>query len=81
MKKNSFQKLLEFLKKLEDAKISFSLEFASDETIGVFISVPGERWEVDFFANGDVWVERFTNPDKEIKKEEELEELFRLYSD
>ena len=46
----------------------------------VLIAVPGERWEVEFFANEPVEVEVFRtvgmdNPD------EELERLFRDFSD
>jgi len=52
-----------------------------EDAIEVHVDVPGERWEVDYFADGQVYVERFTNPSGEIKDEKELEELFRLFSD
>ena len=81
MKENLIRKLLDFLYKLDEAKISYSLEHNIEDAIGVRIVVPGERWEVDFFADGQVYVERFTNSSGEIKDEKELEELFRLFSD
>lgn len=56
---NSLQKLLDFLCQLDANKIRFTLKHIRDETIMVFISVPGERWEVEFFADGDIEVEVF----------------------
>lgn len=49
------------------------------------ITVPGERWEVDFlYENGDVcsdiWVERFKS-NGTLSGESELETLFRDFSD
>ena len=56
---NSLQALLDFLTALERAKIFFRLERGREETILVRVDVPGERWEVEFFASGEVEVERF----------------------
>ena len=41
----------------------------------VEIAVPGERWEVEFFADGTVEVERFVS-EGGICGESELEKLF-----
>jgi hypothetical protein len=46
----------------------------------VSVAVPGERWEIEFLADGSVEVERFTSAG-EIYGEEALDELFVLYSD
>jgi len=54
------QAVIDFLNRLELAKISFRLERIREDTIMVFfVVVPGERWEVEFFANGKVEIERF----------------------
>jgi hypothetical protein len=56
---NSLQKLLDFLDELERRKIYFRLERERSEAIMVRVDVPGERWEVEFFADGEVEVEMF----------------------
>jgi hypothetical protein len=56
---NSLQKLLCFLDELEQRKIYFELARHRSETIMVCVDVPGERWEVEFFANGEVEIEIF----------------------
>ena len=56
---NSFEKLLHFLTKLEQSKISYSLAHHREETVMVMAAIPGERWEIEFFADGSVEVERF----------------------
>lgn len=58
-----FRKLLAFLDQLEQAKIWYRLEHVRD-SIMVTASIPGERWEVEFFADGDVEVERFRSSGK-----------------
>ena len=51
--------LLSFLGELRAAKISYELGQIRDETILVAVTVPGERWEVEFFGDGSVEVEIF----------------------
>jgi hypothetical protein len=46
----------------------------------VSISVPGERWEVEFLDDGSVEVERFVTTGK-IQDEDALAELFARFSD
>lgn len=78
-------KLISFLNRLEESKISYKLFKSRDFSITVMLYVPGERWEVDFiFENGDVcsdiWVEKFKS-DGNILDEKELDVLFRDFSD
>jgi hypothetical protein len=58
-KSGSLQSLLDFIGKLSSAKIFFRLDSHRDEAVMVRVDVPGERWEVEFFADGEVEVERF----------------------
>lgn len=51
--------LMEFLAELDACHVSYRLDRARLETIMVTVVVPGERWEVEFFAGGEVEVERF----------------------
>jgi hypothetical protein len=78
---NSFQKLLDLLEWLDQAHIHYTLAHFRSETIAVQIAVPGERWEVEFFANGNVEVEVFSgrDPGKGLEGEEALERLFAVH--
>ena len=55
------QKLLDFLNRLDQHHIAYALEHNTPEAVMVLIAVPGERWEVEFFADGSVEVEVFTS--------------------
>ena len=77
---NAFQKLLDFLARLDTAKIHYALRHFRDDTVAVEIAVPGERWEVEFFADGSVEVEVFTNRERPgLEGEEALERLFATH--
>jgi len=56
--RSSLGALLRFLDQLELAKIAYRLERIRD-SIMVVVAVPGERWEVEFFDDGQVEIERF----------------------
>ena len=73
-------KLLEILKKLKQKAISFRLDSVRDESIMVLITVPGQRWEVEFMEDGSVEIEKFLS-NGEIFNESELETLFDKFSD
>jgi hypothetical protein len=72
--------LLSFLVRLKEVKIHYSLKHIRDEAIMVFISVPGEHWEVEFFEDGSIEIEVFKS-DGEIYDEKKLVELFDKFSD
>jgi len=63
---NSLQKLLDFLDELERHKIYFRLERDRSEAIMVRVDVPGERWEIEFFADGEVEVEIFRSTESGV---------------
>lgn len=73
-------KLYRFLEKLEENRIYYLLDKTRPDYIRVDISVPGERWEVEFATDGDVLVERFKSVG-DIEGEEALHELFEGFSD
>ena len=76
---NPLQKLLDFLDRLDATKIAFKLDHHRSEAVMVCIDVPGERWEVEFFASGEVEIEVFRS-DGSIKCEKEIDRLFRCFS-
>src|SRR5436190_16420339 len=80
MSGDAFGKLNRFLDRLEGESISYTLARHRDEAIMVLVTVPGDRWEVEFLGDGSVEVERFTS-DGEIHGEEVLTELFSRHSE
>ncbi len=54
-----FSNLLGFLRRLEEARIPYTIRHSRDDAVMVEVVVPGERWEVDFLEDGDVDVEVF----------------------
>ena len=67
------RKLLTFLDKLEQDKVWYRLEHVRDSVM-VLIAIPGERWEVEFFDDGSIEVERFRSSG-EIEGEDALDLL------
>ena len=69
----AFSNMLEFLDRLESQRIWYRLEHIRD-SIMVVTAVPGERWEIEFFADGLIEVERFFSRGI-IEHEEMLDQL------
>jgi len=80
MSEHPFRKLTTFLKHLEEARIHYALACQREDTIMVLVTVPGERWEVEFLGDGSIEVERFVS-NGEICGEEVLHELWTRYAD
>ena len=74
-----FQKLLDFVNRLDAVKMSYRLSHFRVETIAVELAIPGERWEVEFFADGSVEVERFRSDGRISTDESLLTELIDNY--
>jgi hypothetical protein len=80
MNQDRFDKLLAFLERLDAAKIHYSLSNYREEALSVEVHVPGEHWEIDFLADGDIEVERYRSSGH-IDDASVLDELFAKYSD
>lgn len=80
---NSFEKLTAFLDELDSRKIHFDLAYNRPGHVMVGIAVPGERWEVEFDAEGRIEVEVFKSEDPRagLEGEDALARLFREFSD
>ena len=52
MSQAPFDKLTTFLKHLETAHLHYTLASHREDTIMVLVTVPGERWEIEFFGDG-----------------------------
>ncbi len=80
MSQHPFRKLTMFLKKLEQAHIHYPLASHREDAIMVLVTVPGERWEIEFLGDGSIEVERFLS-NGEICGEEALHELLTRHAD
>jgi hypothetical protein len=80
MKNAIFYDLTNFLDKLEQKAISYTLAHHRDESIMVLVAIPGERWEIEFLGDGSIEIEKFTS-NGEIYGKDILNELFARYSD
>ncbi len=80
MAKDVYGMLLDFLTRLDQSKIRYRLRNIREDAILVDISVPSERWEVEFMRDGSVEVERFITT-VSIEGRERLEELFERFTD
>ena len=70
--------LIDFLNRLERAKIYYKLNKVNDEFIMVEVAVPGQRWEVEF-SDSEIQIEKFLS-DGSIYNESEIEVLFNDFS-
>ena len=66
--------LLDFIHRLDAAHITYRLESARD-AIMVSVAGPGQRWEFEFFADGDVEAECFVSNAIEQATPEFIEEF------
>ena len=72
--------LTNFLDRLDEADIHYSLSSVREAAVMVSVSISGERWEVEFMADGEVEVEIF-HTDGEIYDESMFDELFERNED
>ncbi|NOK57839.1 MAG: hypothetical protein GFH27_549287n143 [Chloroflexi bacterium AL-W] len=74
-----FKKLLFFLQRLDDAKLRYKSDHVRD-AIMISVTVPDERWEVEFFEDGLIEVERFISTGT-MENEDMIERLFIRFGD
>jgi hypothetical protein len=83
MKEDVYRDFLALLRRLQEAKIAYRLRHSRDDALMIQVSVPGERWEIEYVDYGDevhVEIERFRS-DGHIDDESALKELFAKFSD
>lgn len=76
---DNLQKLIKFLEELENRKIYYRLNKIRDSIL-VEISVPSQRWEVEYMYDGRVNIEKYIS-DGNISGEEDIENLLRDFGD
>lgn len=75
----AFGKLLLFLERLDESKVWYKLDRVRDALM-VTVTLPGERWEIEFFDDGVVEIERFVSTGT-IEDEDILEQIFTKLTD
>ena len=75
---DKLNQVIAFLERLESVKIYYRLNKIRDSIL-VEIAVPGERWEVEFMADGEIVIEKFIS-NGIVFGESEIEILFRDFS-
>lgn len=78
---NPLEKLFRFLDDLEERNIFYKLSRVRPEALLVELAVPGERWEIEFFADGNLDVEVFRNSEGKIGGEEMLASFLNEHTD
>lgn len=73
---DAFPKLLSFLCRLEEVRLTYQLDHIRDKYIMVTVFIPGERWEIEFCEDGTVEVEKYISTEGVCRGEELLDELF-----
>lgn len=53
--------VLQFCAALNDRRASYKLSVDRPEAIRVTLDVPGERWEIDFFPDGEIELDRYVS--------------------
>jgi len=72
-------KLTKFLDRLDGADIHYTLSSVREGAVMVGVTVPEERWEIEFQADGDIEVEVFKS-DGEVRDHSIIEDLFQRHS-
>ncbi len=83
------RRLLAFLDELEKRQIFYRLDWIREDSVMVEISVPGERWEVEFMSDDwpeGIQIEKFISAGRvsgcrDVKRCKEIERLLDEYSD
>ena len=73
-------KLTDFLDRLDDAEMHYTLASLREGAVVVCVTAPGERWEIEFMADGDVEVEIFRS-DGDLYDYSMVDELFERQSE
>ena len=75
-----FTTFVAFLEKLDHQRVSYTVAHNREDTVTVFVALPGERWEIEFLSDGSIEIEKFLSSG-EIHGAESLGELFARYAE
>ena len=72
--------LTKLLDRLDGADLHYALSSVREKAVMVSVTIPGEHWEIEFMANGEVEVEVFKS-DGEIHDDSMIDELLRRHAE
>jgi len=73
-------KMTKFLDRLDREDIHYTLQSVRESAVMVAVTLPGERWEIEFMADGEIEVEVFTS-DGTIRDGSAMEALFERHAE
>jgi hypothetical protein len=57
----TLEDVLRFCNELNERRASYKLSVDRPEAVRVTLDVPGERWEIDFFPDGEIELDRYVS--------------------
>ena len=72
--------LLSFCAALEQRRARYDVLVVRPDAVMVSLAVPGERWEIEFFTDGRVEVERFVSQGVE-ERATAVEDVLRFFDE
>ena len=57
----ALSKAAEFCRELDRRNVAYELRIVRDEALMMSVPLPGERWEIEFFDDGRIELERFVS--------------------
>ncbi|MGO9559430.1 MAG: hypothetical protein ACLPYW_10120 [Acidimicrobiales bacterium] len=57
----AFEKVSKLCRELDARRVNYELTFARPEALMLSVAIPGERWELEFFEDGLIELERFVS--------------------
>jgi hypothetical protein len=73
------EKLVKFCAALDERRAHYQVLVVRPEAIMVALTVPGERWEIEFFHDGHVEIERFVSQGVFDAGPDALDEALRYF--
>jgi hypothetical protein len=62
-----FEKAYELCRALDARRVPYVLNLTRPEALMLSVAVPGERWEIEFFEDGHIELERFVSSGAEAE--------------
>jgi hypothetical protein len=73
--------VLRFCNELNERRASYKLSVDRPEAIRVTLDVPSERWEIDFFPDGDIELDRYVSQGVVQAAPADLEAALRYFDE
>jgi len=58
---STFEDVYRLCQELDERRVPYVLNFVRPGALMLGVAIPGERWEIEFFSDGSIELERFTS--------------------